>query len=623
MKKIYLAAFSLLAAAAVHAQCGAGELPFSMNLYTDDWGYEVYWEMVPEGNACGVGTIVSGGNAMDVGCNGGGQQDAADGNGYASNEVIQQGTFCLTEGQDYSIYFVDDYGDGGLTFEIFEDGNLFVVLAGAGDGSVWTITPGSSPIPDYSNPCNAEAIALDGTPLMLNNDFAFAPIAEPEPDGFDCGAYGFWCEGNATKTVWATVVIPDAGAYLISTCNTGTEPDTQVAVYIAEDCSDYGTYTLISSNDDVPGGCSEANGYASACYVSCLAPGTTILIQMDGFFGESGDIYLTVSPYGESATANPIVYDSACPESKGEGGSGAAVAQISGWGSDYSISWNGPDGFSSQEFAIFNLTPGDYGFVATNNCGASLNGYFTVGAAEPFQAAAQVTQPTCASSSNGSIQLTFTGGTAPYTFEWTGPGGYVSDAQNPTGLMAGNYFLTATDQNGCLFLQNFTVTAGSGLSVNLGANTTICLNQSVTLSGPNGLTYLWSTNEQTQSITLTGEGLGVGQHTIILNVSDTAGCNGAGSVTITVDNCIGVEEQGLEALAVYPNPATDVLRLTGLPSVRVSLALTAMDGRLVMRNETNGSAAYTLPVADLARGVYLLDISSDNGMTVKRKVVLE
>ncbi len=50
---------------------------------------------------------------------------------------------------------------------------------------------------------------------------------------------------------------------------------------------------------------------------------------------------------------------------------------------------------------------------------------------------------------DGTIDLTATGGTAPYTFSWTGPNGFTSTDEDPTGLEAGTYDVTITDDNGC------------------------------------------------------------------------------------------------------------------------------------------------------------------------------
>ena len=49
-------------------------------------------------------------------------------------------------------------------------------------------------------------------------------------------------------------------------------------------------------------------------------------------------------------------------------------------------------------------------------------------------------------SKKGKINLTISGGFAPYTILWTGPGGYSSSKLNPDSLAAGNYCVTVTDQ---------------------------------------------------------------------------------------------------------------------------------------------------------------------------------
>jgi hypothetical protein len=54
------------------------------------------------------------------------------------------------------------------------------------------------------------------------------------------------------------------------------------------------------------------------------------------------------------------------------------------------------------------------------------------------------------------------GGTSPYDYSWSGPGGFSSTDQDLTGLtnatQSGNYVLTVTDANGCVATQTITVT---------------------------------------------------------------------------------------------------------------------------------------------------------------------
>lgn len=65
----------------------------------------------------------------------------------------------------------------------------------------------------------------------------------------------------------------------------------------------------------------------------------------------------------------------------------------------------------------------------------------------PLQVTAIVTNAPCPD--EGAIDITVTGGTAPYSFTWTGPNGFVSNSEDLTGLSSGNYAVVVTDGNGC------------------------------------------------------------------------------------------------------------------------------------------------------------------------------
>ncbi|MFK7787792.1 MAG: T9SS type A sorting domain-containing protein [Crocinitomicaceae bacterium] len=102
------------------AQCAAGEVEVIIEVTSDDYGYEGYWELVPTGNACGTGTVASGGNNA-VGCSGAGVQTQTPG-GYGNNQVFTEGPWCLVEGACFDIHYKDDWGDGGFEFTVFVNG---------------------------------------------------------------------------------------------------------------------------------------------------------------------------------------------------------------------------------------------------------------------------------------------------------------------------------------------------------------------------------------------------------------------------------------------------------------------------------------------------------------------
>ena len=95
------------------------------------------------------------------------------------------------------------------------------------------------------------------------------------------------------------------------------------------------------------------------------------------------------------------------------------------------------------------------------------------------------TNPTSASLANGAIDVSVTGGTAPYTYAWTGPGVNGATTQDLTNLAAGVYSLSVTDGGRCGASRSFTlVAAGGGASLSLvNASLTITTGQNTSVNG--------------------------------------------------------------------------------------------------------------------------------------------
>ena len=70
-------------------------------------------------------------------------------------------------------------------------------------------------------------------------------------------------------------------------------------------------------------------------------------------------------------------------------------------------------------------------------------------------------------------------------------------------------------------------------------------------------------------------------------------------------------------LTVHPNPATDVLYLKGLPCESAAYAIYNAMGQKVAEDTTSG----TIPVAELAKGVYLLQIKANEHLTTTKFIV--
>lgn len=138
MKSALFTLIILFAAVAGYSQCPPGEVEVEIIVHTDNYGYEGYWELTPNGDPCGTNTIASGGNAA-VGCDGAGDQNQTPG-GYGNNLEVTEGPWCLAEGSSFDLHFIDDWGDGGFSFDIIVNGFNTVSFAGIGLGGTYTFS---------------------------------------------------------------------------------------------------------------------------------------------------------------------------------------------------------------------------------------------------------------------------------------------------------------------------------------------------------------------------------------------------------------------------------------------------------------------------------------------------
>lgn len=99
--------------------------------------------------------------------------------------------------------------------------------------------------------------------------------------------------------------------------------------------------------------------------------------------------------------------------------------------------------------------------------------------------------------------------------------------QTTMATMTGTYSVVVTDTNGCMATDTANLTIIPAPAVDLGADTTVCNQDMVTLdAGTNGTIYAWSTSDVTQMVTV-----GPGIYSVV--VTDTSsGCDGMDTVEV-------------------------------------------------------------------------------------------
>jgi len=138
---------------------------------------------------------------------------------------------------------------------------------------------------------------------------------------------------------------------------------------------------------------------------------------------------------------------------------GAINLTVTGGKAPYVYQWTGPGSFTSTSKDLTALSGGQYLVKVTDADGVFNAASATVGESDSLlsltaspKAVIQtmsIDQTVILGVNPGSIQLTVSGGTAPFTYAWSGPGGFSSDAENIADLQGGTYTVTVVDDNGC------------------------------------------------------------------------------------------------------------------------------------------------------------------------------
>lgn len=235
---------------------------------------------------------------------------------------------------------------------------------------------------------------------------------------------------------------------------------------------------------------------------------------------------ITISVLGmNSPTAN--VTDESCPGNN----DGTVVLSTSGGVGPYEFILNSGPGISAPSVApnptpnpTFSLLePGNYTYEINDlgsNC--TVNGSFTVNTPAPFLInQLDITNENCVGTCDGAVTI-------------NAPGGVDFELDNGVNvnlplidqLCAGTYELTATNANGCIDVDTFTIAPAIPLNFTISVDTTICENGTATLianasGGAGNFAYTWDSGQTNDTIAVSP----VVATTYSVFATDDNGCN--------------------------------------------------------------------------------------------------
>lgn len=283
--------------------------------------------------------------------------------------------------------------------------------------------------------------------------------------------------------------------------------------------------------------------------VSTLCAGDYIVQIFDQGTGCTAAVNFSIGEPDSLQFSLPFLVDNSCFASCD--GSATAIA-IDGT-LPYTYLWTDPTAQTTSTASA--LCAGTFDVTLTDANGCTATQSATINEPSQITMAFAITDASCSTVNDGAIDVTVAGGTAPYTYSWTGPAPFVSNSEDITNLFTGMYYLTTTDTNGCSQTDSAFVNATVIVIADAGNDTTICGNlASYTVIGNGGVTYEWydlsgTLLDSTQSMTFTPI---TGTSTFVL-VAINGLCTDIDTINITI-NAIPVADAGPDITIISETP---------------------------------------------------------------------
>jgi hypothetical protein len=252
---------------------------------------------------------------------------------------------------------------------------------------------------------------------------------------------------------------------------------------------------------------------------------------------------------------------------------------------------------------LIDVPPGLYSVTVTddNNCQAS--SLVEITAPANLQLTFFVSNIICSSANEGSIIATVSGGTPPYTYNWS------NGATTPAifGLAPGSYTLTVRDAFNCIIVRTAVVTQSLQLQVVPTVNQISCFgfnNGSINLNVAGGLPpyfYNWSNGSQNASLS----GLSPGLYSVTVTGSD--GCSGSTAVTIFQPDLLNITTQATN-LACNANNSGAVTTFTS--------------GGIAPYTYLWSNGAQTPSIQNISAGTYNVTVTDANGCSAQGSAVV-
>lgn len=273
---------------------------------------------------------------------------------------------------------------------------------------------------------------------------------------------------------------------------------------------------------------------------------------------------------------------------------------------DYTYSWS--DASSNTVGAtssITNLVAGTYSVLITDDNGCSTTTTATISDLGGATLTETHANTNCNSSLDGSINLTVTGGTAPFTYAWTGPTGFTATTQDLNGLAAGTYDITITDAVNCAASLSIVITEPTPIVLSPTSISTNCFGSSdgevnATATGGTGaINFNWYDDVVLANNIGTAPSLtGLLAGTYYVTATDANGCSENSSIIVSEPDAIVVTVDASDANCGQADGSISVTNTTGGSGTYTSTVWLSGVGNPVLDINAVSSGTYDVTVTD-------------------------
>jgi gliding motility-associated-like protein len=489
----------------------------------------------------------------------------------------------VTGGQpSYSYYWWPTNGTGPTAFNLA--GGTYTCIVIDADGCSDTVSVSLSQT-------NAFTLTASSTNVDCFN--AATGSATVTPTGGTAPFSYYWSNGQTTQNATNltagtyTVTVTDAnGCTGTATINITQPPQLTALITSSIDLNCFGQNTgsaTVSVSGGTPGYTYLWNNGQTSATASALTAGTYTVTVTDSKGCTAAATVSIVQPPQLNLNVTSVSITS-CGQNNG-----SASVSASGGTPGYTYSWSPYGGTSST---ANNLGAGVFVVTVTDTKGCTDTVHITISTSTPLSVSVgSFSNVSCYGQNTGSASVNVSGGTGPYTYNWSN-GGTTSSISN---VPAGSYGVTVTDQNGCAGTALISIAQPPQLNAIISSSINInCFGQNTgsaftaVSGGTPGYTYLWSNGSTASSIF----GATTGTYSVV--VTDANGCHDTAQTTITQPPALNVSINTANATCSQNNGWANA-NVTGGTS---PYTYNWSNGQTTQSSSSLGAGSYTVNVTD-------------------------